>query len=305
MKKSLILAVAAVLFLASCSPKDKNENTADKLPPVQNLDEIYQWDIPLESRPEIPIPIKLGNGGGANPEQSKGNLEKIEILTGREKEYMATFSTADGGKQSVINTYEFISAKAVGDVYILNGIGKLTVTENGFKLELLDQQSIEVEAQSAKPLDLDEALGDFARAWKVQKTFLTVKASGLSGNLGAGVEYEGCDVNAIVKALNDDGLKIDFSKPGYKVNKIYLSPFGTFAIYFDNGEVFAGTFQINGLNFSYDLDVYDNDNPIISGKASGSIKMVKSKCNLDVNADFTDNASKEYSVVLKFILEIA
>ena len=305
MKKLFILALAAALFLVGCNKNDKGSTVPGNLAPVQNKEQVHQWTISPEQQPNIPLPALPGGeevGGDDTQEPQKGNLEKLEILPGKQNQYLAHFGMTNGEKKSFIGKYQFIGAKAVGDVYILDGIGKLTVTANGFKLELLSKEELEVVAESTDPVDIDDALGDVVRTWKVDRTFLTVKGG---AKLGGGVEYQGCDVNAIVEDLAKDGFKINFDKPGFKISKIYLSPYGTFAIDFVNGQVFAGDFQLSGSSFSYKLDVVDHDNPVISGNANGSIKMVKGKCNLEINGDFNDAASKAYSVSVKFILEEA
>ena len=322
MKKALIFLAAALMvgFTAvSCNTKDKKDGDEDytlSTPPQESHAFLANISSPT-SNISLPTVDPDGNklNGGSQIDKSKGGkLKNIEALN--DGTWKADFEAQDSdlNPQDVTfsGKFQFEGQKvSVGDIYKLIGWGSLeirSISGSDITFYLTPEGSsnkIELSGTLAAAISGDASLlKDISRRWKVEKTFVTVKSESLSA-AGIGGEYDGCDVAAIAKDLQNQGLNIDADKANYKITNVTISKFGTVRVSLSNGDVIEGSIKdakLNGNDFNYKFDVYDKENPILSGEGSGSVKVVKGKLNLTLAGNLVDNAKKSYQAEVKFIL---
>ncbi|MBR6346747.1 MAG: hypothetical protein IKR69_05090 [Bacteroidales bacterium] len=312
------LAAVAAVIAVSCNTKDKKDSSADTLP-TPSLEK-YSFKVNFnEPRPEIPLPNVKPDGNHFNGNAELSGDAHTGKLVGLEAMNDGTWNADIKAKDSEENESDFnFSGKfdvqgkkvSVGDILTLAQFGTLEIKSlNGSSISfsftpLGGGSPITLDGMLVSELNADSSLlADIARGWKVEKTFVTVKSDALPAG-GIGGEYSGCDIPKIAKDLKEKGLKIDDRKVSYKVTGISLSKFGTIRIYLSNDDVIEGSIKsgISGGLFDYSFDVFDNDNPVLSANGNGTVKIVKSKLNLELSGTLHDNEKKDYEAIVKFIL---
>ena len=190
--------------------------------------------------------------------------------------------------------------------YILNGLGTVTVAGNQVTIQMGDD-NIVVTYTEAEKYPENEFYTTIARAWKVDKTDISVTINGSN----VGVVKNGCDIPAILKELEGKAnvdLKDD-KMAGYVVSEINFTLSKTMEVAF-NGEPsrspVAGPISLSADgSFSYVLSGAANVD-VLSGSATGTIDtnpgLVANQILLSVNAEVTSESGKTYNGRVSFIL---
>ena len=321
MKKTLLFLAAALLVAVSCNTKEDKTDNKDTSLQTPSLEQ-YAFKTDIKDKPNIPLPTSgkpdgskwnEGSESQIDPNAKNGNLKGIETMNDGtwNADIEAKDANGDPGDYKFSGSFEIQGQKvSVGDIYNMTGWGTLAVTklngsEIGFSFTpVAGGDPIMLNGTLASAISGDASLlKDLSRTWKVEKTLITVTSETLTAGIGG--EYTGCDIPAIANDLKNKGLNIDADKANYKVSKVALSKYGTVKIYLDNGEILKGSIQdgkLNGNDFNYKFDIYDNNNPILSVEGKGSVKVVKGKLNLSLSGSLKDKAGKAYNAEVKFIL---
>lgn len=193
------------------------------------------------------------------------------------------------------------------NVYTLSNFGTITVIEGQITINLSDGDNIVLNYSEAEKYPENDFYVTIARAWKVDKTDISVTINGSN----VGVVKDGCDIPAILKELEGKAnvdLKDD-KMAGYVVSEINFTMSKTMEVAF-NGEPsrspVAGPISLSADgSFSYVLSGAANVD-VLSGSASGTIDtnpgLGANQILLSVNAEVTSESGKTYNGRVSFIL---
>ena len=286
MKKITSILAVAVMMLVACN-KGGNDNPVP-LPPAPNN------DFQLSLRVNQVVPAVIPALGG----------EPVRIDFPASK---TGFAEVEDGLTSRLVPFEFESFSSkveVGTTYVLKGIGKFVVTAvdgNMVTMDFIPEGSTTVYAVlkgTVIPAQGSFGPSDGRRGWTIAETWLSVSGDGVSEDLKVAKKFKGFSAKEICQYVSDKGVKIDMSKVDEKwdVKKFVLTETGKFVIVFAGKEPYYGDFTISEGTFSYNFTYYDEDDPIVSGKASGSFSVLPSgKARLEIlGSAKTDKAGKQY-----------
>lgn len=296
MKKFIgILAFAAIAFIG-CTEKDGSESTTLPTPPAQE----DHATIGFQESPVLPSP---------SGDETTDNLHSLTISSGGHG--IAEFQEAGPVGFQLDNPTR---APRLGGKFFIKNVGEFTLLDiEDRTLVLPPKGSIpnlfaKIGFKSAKGGDerefygylLDEPYAGcvLCRDWSVDEIFLS-----LDGDR-AGKTFKGCNINEISKYLIEKGVKIVEQPASYTVDKILLAESGKFGILFTGEKPYFGNFTLadNG-EFSYSLESWNEDDPIIAGTATGSFTVVKGrKGRLALNASLTGSDGKPYKIEMVLFL---
>ncbi|MBR5699711.1 MAG: hypothetical protein IKX37_01305 [Bacteroidales bacterium] len=146
---------------------------------------------------------------------------------------------------------------------------------------------------------------DVCRTWEVETTFVIIKMNGKTVLDGVGGRFKGCKLSEISKEIADKNVKITPLSSDYDVRKVMIDPCGKFGIFFEGKDPYYGDYTLKGTEFSYDLQFYEEDNPVLSGKATGKLIATNGKGRLSFSADMKDNAGDKYTVDITLVMKTA
>lgn len=302
MKKIIgILAVAATMFIACDKEQKQGGNPADynydtpKLPAPQNQenhfgmtvnqaqaqDGMHNPDGVLAKVTEVNVPP--GNTGTVEFDDGKGP-----------REFNYTVSKVAGGTSFLLdNVFEKLEVVSVDgkNVSLVATLENLRIPLNGT-------------LQTEPPYT--PYIQDVCRDWEVVETILSVTGDGIAAELGVGKKFDGCALTEISHYLVDKGVKIQPLSQGYDVKKILIDPAGKFSIFFWGADPYSGNFTLKGTSFSYDFKYFEDDNPLLSGKAIGKLTVTNGFGRLEVKSEgLKDSSGKKYQVNAIFKLKTA
>ena len=286
MKKiTSILAVAAMMLVA-CN-KD-NGQTPVELPQAPNE------DFQLSLRVNQAIPAVIPALGG----------EPLQLDFPASKTGFAEVS--DGLKDKIVTfDFEVLTSKVeVGTTYVVKGIGKFVVAEvngNLITMNYIPEGSSTVYSVikgtilSGKNPSLPS---NAFRGWTIAETWISVTGDDIDSSLGVAKKFNGFSALEICNYVSEKGVKIDMSKvdDGWDVKKVILTDSGKIIIYFKGKDPYYGDFTVSEGKFNYKFKYYDEDDPILSGEASGTFGVLPSgKGRLEVLGSVkTDKGGKKY-----------
>lgn len=195
------------------------------------------------------------------------------------------------------------------NVYTLSGEFASTVTVIGGQITIqTSEDTIVLNYEEAEKYPANEFYTTVARAWKVDKTDISVNFDGKSA---VGVVKTGCDIPAILKELEQKAnvdLK-DEEFAGYVVSEINFTMSKTMEVAFTGKDPIAGpiSFSENGA-VSYELNG-SNGVEILSGSATGTFNLNpglgSNQIMLTLNTEITTKSGKTYNGNVSFILSPA
>lgn len=274
MKKFFLLAagIAAILMGVSCN-KGGNGKTV------------------------LPAPPNAERAKKLNLENNAGKIHSIELSeSGR---YIVT-KEKDGDIAYLRGEYSIVKAS---EEYTLNGYGTVVIDGNNVIVSPKGGETITVAFTEAAQFPENEFYTTLARAWKVDKTDLSVNMNGTV----VGVVKNGCDLPAIASELNSKGLEINVAAlEGFVVSEINFTMAKTIEIAFTGKQSFVGSFNLSESGaFAYTLEGL-RGNEIISGSASGNIDNTKEEGKIYVTfACEVKSGNSNYSGSVMFILSPA
>ena len=287
MKKVLLFCAAAAALVLSASCNKGGDNKEVVLPAAKYAEQAKKLNL-------------------LNSDSNPG-IKSIEFTeSGRYIICMQVFETGP------------LAVKAVADPKIVYKHGTYTVNNNVYTLSgsFAGTITVQITIQTSEDtivLNYEEAdkypANDFyttiARAWKVEKTDISVNFDGKSA---VGVVKNGCDIPAILKELeekaNVDLKDEDFA--GYVVSEINFTMSKTIEIAFTGKDPVAGniSFSENG-DVSYEL-TGSNGVEVLSGKASGKFDLNPglgaNQIMLTLDTELTTKSGKTYTGKVSFIL---
>lgn len=155
-----------------------------------------------------------------------------------------------------------------GTKYTLNGFGTLEINGNSLTLSPTGGDPVTLDFKEASKLAENDFFVTVCRAWKVEKTDLSVT----TGGSNVGIVKNGCDLHAIAKELVEKGINVNPDRlSGYDVNEINLTRSQTLEIAFKGQNSFVGTYSLSPSgSFSYNMEGQAG-NDIFNASASGTV----------------------------------
>ncbi|MBR6055205.1 MAG: hypothetical protein IKP46_07710 [Bacteroidales bacterium] len=297
MKKfAALLAFAAVLFTA-CN--NKKGDDVVPLPKAPNQENHVYLKINPDDNIQIPLP---------DPDDPTTKInDKLLALSVSSSNYGMTETENIGHSAFEVEVMSDTRAPKEGTSYKFLRLGTFTIThvdpEGWVNVKFVPEDNPSAEVIITGDIVVEPFDGnELCRAWKVDKTNLTVDG----GGLGGGKIFNGCNINEISKWLREKEFDVDEQPSSYNVTTLLLLEDGNFAILFEGEKPYYGPFQLGkegSFSYKFDADAYDENDPVIAGEASGSFTLVSSgKGRLELNADFKDNNDKSYKVNVIFEL---
>ena len=296
MKKVLLFCAAAAALVLSASCNKGGDNKEVVLPAAKFSTEAKKLVLDLKS--------------DKNP-----GIQSIELTeSGRYIVCEQVFAPAPLSVKAVAEpSYQYkhgtYTVKNV-NVYELTGYATITIggDENGGQIDIHingESAPVSVTYTVADKYPANDFYTTIARAWKVDKTDISVNFDGKSA---VGVVKNGCDIPAILKELeekaNVDLKDEDFT--GYVVSEINFTMSKTIEIAFTGKDPVAGALALseNG-SLSYELSG-SNGVEVLSGKASGKFDLNPglgtNQIMLTLDTELTTKSGKTYTGKVSFIL---
>lgn len=194
------------------------------------------------------------------------------------------------------------------NVYNLNGFGTVTVVPGQININTIEGDNINITYTEGDKYPSNQFFTTLARAWKVDKTDISVKFDGSSA---VGVVKTGCDIPAILKELEQKAnvdLK-DEELTGYIVKEINFTLSKTMEVVFTGRDPIAGPISIseNG-DVAYELSG-SSGVEVLSGKANGKFNLNpglgSNQIMLSLDTEVTTKSGKTYKGTVSFILSPA
>ena len=287
MKKVLLFCAAAVALLLSASCNKGADNKEVVLPAAKYKAEAKKLNL-LDSNQNP------GYKSVEFTESGRYIICKQALLGGAAAVKAETPVTYLHGTYTVNN-----------NVYTLSNFGTITVIDGQITINLSDGDNIVLNYTEAEKYPENDFYTTIARAWKVDKTDISVNFDGKSA---VGVVKNGCDIPAILKELeekaNVDLKDEDFS--GYVVSEINFTMSKTIEIAFTGKAPVAGSLALseNGT-LSYELNG-SNGVEVLSGKANGKFDLNPglgaNQIMLTLDTELTTKSGKTYTGKVSFVL---
>ena len=287
MKKVLLFCAAAVALLLSASCNKGADNKEVVLPAAKYKAEAKKLNL-LDSNQNP------GYKSVEFTESGRYIICKQALLGGAAAVKAETPVTYLHGTYTVNN-----------NVYTLSNFGTITVIDGQITINLSDGDNIVLNYTEAEKYPENDFYTTIARAWKVDKTDISVNFDGKSA---VGVVKNGCDIPAILKELeekaNVDLKDEDFA--GYVVSEINFTMSKTIEIAFTGKAPVAGALALseNG-SLSYEL-TGSNGVEVLSGKANGKFDLNPglgaNQIMLTLDTELTTKSGKTYTGKVSFIL---
>ena len=293
MKKIFALLAFAALVFVGCNKNDDKQNGQLPTPPNQE----NHFNVTVNGN----VPVNNPNG---EEDQVKG----LGVSSGK----TAYVEFLSYGK--AMADYEMDSASKVvsGSSFHVAGVGTFTIndiSDGTATLSFVPEGGSSITVSFGGTFVNEPYDGnDICRDWKVDETIIKVTGDGISSELGMAKSFNGCNIHDISVYLRDKGVKIDEQSSGYIVKRVVFFENGGFAILFNGEKPFYGPFSLGKSGeFTYDFTAedasYDDGNPILSGKASGSFNLPgNGKGRLELNCVLKSKEGKAYSVNVIFFL---
>ena len=290
MKKVLLFCAAAAALLLSASCNKGGDNKEVVLPAAKYAEQAKKLNL-------------------LNSDSNPG-IKSIEFTeSGRYIICHQVFEKGPLAVKAVANpTFKYFHGTYTvnNNVYTLSGEFAATVTVIGGQITIqTSEDTIVLNYEEADKYPANDFYTTIARAWKVEKTDISVNFDGKSA---VGVVKNGCDIPAILKELeekaNVDLKDEDFA--GYVVSEINFTMSKTIEIAFTGKDPVAGniSFSENG-DVSYELSG-SNGVEVLSGKASGKFDLNPglgaNQIMLTLDTELTTKSGKTYTGKVSFIL---
>ena len=311
MKKILgIMAVAAMMFIA-CDKESNGGKSSD-----------YNYKTPKMSAPSNPdnhftfeVNQAQSQNGMKNPEGADDCLLTVTFPPGTSG--VANFQNA-GAKEIEFSVEDPSKANAKvksGTVFYVrnwsNSVTKFTIQTLGLKsagqeatlVATVNGTDISLSGTIVDEPDYTPFRQDVCRNWTIKETIISVKGEEIPAEVGVGKKFDGCNLYAITDYLVKAGVKIKTLGQEYTVTKIMIDPSGKFGLFFSGKDPYYGDYTLKGTDFKYEFKIYDEDNPILAGTATGKLSIANSYGRLEVNSDLKDNSGKNYSTNIIFKME--
>lgn len=290
MKKVLLFCAAAAALLLSASCNKGGDNKEVVLPAAKYAEQAKKLNL-------------------LNSDSNPG-IKSIEFTeSGRYIICHQVFEKGPLAVKAVANpTFKYFHGTYTvnNNVYTLSGEFAATVTVIGGQITIqTSEDTIVLNYEEADKYPANDFYTTIARAWKVDKTDISVNFDGKSA---VGVVKNGCDIPAILKELeekaNVDLKDEDFS--GYVVSEINFTLSKTIEIAFTGKAPVAGSLALseNGT-LSYELNG-SNGVEVLSGKANGKFDLNPglgaNQIMLTLDTELTTKSGKTYTGKVSFIL---
>ena len=290
MKKVLLFFVAAAALVLSASCNKGGDNKEVVLPAAKYAEQAKKLNL-------------------LNSDSNPG-IKSIEFTeSGRYIICMQVFETGPLAVKAVADpkiVYKHGTYTVNNNVYTLSGSFAGTITVIGGQITIqTSEDTIVLNYEEADKYPANDFYTTIARAWKVEKTDISVNFDGKSA---VGVVKNGCDIPAILKELeekaNVDLKDEDFA--GYVVSEINFTMSKTIEIAFTGKAPVAGALALseNGT-LSYELNG-SNGVEVLSGKASGKFDLNPglgaNQIMLTLDTELTTKSGKTYTGKVSFIL---
>lgn len=304
MKKILGMLSFAAMILVACE-EENGGNTQDpadynytqpRLEAPANVENHFGMSVD-QSKPQ---------DGMKNPEGQVAKTTEVNVPPGN----TGTVQFDDNKPPREFN-YQ-VSKVAAGTTLITDRVFKqleLSTVDEGavtMKVTLRDNKVVELQGNllpEAAPYTPYRQ--DVCRTWEVETTFVIIKMNGKTVLDGVGGRFEGCKLSEISKEIVEKGVKIKALSSDYDVRKVMIDPCGKFGIFFEGKEPYYGDYTLKGTEFSYELQFYEEDNPVLSGKATGKLIATNGKGRLSFSADMKDSAGDKYTVDITLVMTTA
>ena len=290
MKKVLLFCAAAAALVLSASCNKGGDNKEVVLPAAKYAEQAKKLNL-------------------LNSDSNPG-IKSIEFTeSGRYIICHQVFEKGPLAVKAVANpTFKYFHGTYTvnNNVYTLSGEFAATVTVIGGQITIqTSEDTIVLNYEEADKYPANDFYTTIARAWKVDKTDISVNFDGKSA---VGVVKNGCDIPAILKELeekaNVDLKDEDFS--GYVVSEINFTLSKTIEIAFTGKAPVAGSLALseNGT-LSYELNG-SNGVEVLSGKANGKFDLNPglgaNQIMLTLDTELTTKSGKTYTGKVSFIL---
>ena len=290
MKKVLLFCAAAAALVLSASCNKGGDNKEVVLPAAKYAEQAKKLNL-------------------LNSDSNPG-IKSIEFTeSGRYIICHQVFEKGPLAVKAVANpTFKYFHGTYTvnNNVYTLSGEFAATVTVIGGQITIqTSEDTIVLNYEEADKYPANDFYTTIARAWKVDKTDISVNFDGKSA---VGVVKNGCDIPAILKELeekaNVDLKDEDFS--GYVVSEINFTMSKTIEIAFTGKAPVAGSLALseNGT-LSYELNG-SNGVEVLSGKANGKFDLNPglgaNQIMLTLDTELTTKSGKTYTGKVSFIL---
>ena len=252
--------------------------------------EILKIDLPDRSKPNDP--------STGDPDKEVGlEISQIDLSeAGRYVLYIDTKQTkADDGKKTIWMGRFSMD----GDKYLLDGVGKVDISEGKFKLwkeiatkATYEDEPVALEASiSPNAAAATTVAANLARNWKVESTYITVRR----GNTSVSQNFKnGCDLHEIARYFQQKNVSLSDADidqlAGYRITEINFIGNSNMIMNFDGPESYYGNWNVNGSSISWELN---DSNRFFSAKATGTISFPsRGKAILIIDAAVSDGEEK-------------
>ena len=266
--------------------------------------EILKIDLPDRSKPNDP--------STGDPDQEVGlEISQIDLSeAGRYVLYIDTKQTKADDANKIIWMGRF---SMDGDYYLLDGVGKVDISEGKFKLwkeiatkATYEDEPVAIEA-SVRPNAAAETTvaANLARNWKVESTY--IKVQGGRNNVSVSQNFSnGCDLHEIARTLKEKNVGLSDADvaqlAGYRITELNFLGNNSMIMNFDGPESYYGTWNVNGNTISWELN---DSNRLFAAKATGTISFPSTaKAILVINAAVSTGDEKYTGTVQLTIVQV-
>ena len=292
MKKIFALFAVAALVLVGCN---KNDDKKGELPTPPNKENHFSVTVD-------------GNVTAPNPDGQTDQVTELGVSSGK----TAYVNYLGYGK--ALADYEMApgSKVAEGSRFVVAGVGTFVIVQivdNSATIKFIPEGNPSDEITFIGTLE-DEpyADSDLCRDWKIDETILKVTGDDIDSDLAYAKTFQGCSIHEISMYLREKKVNVDPQPESYTVTRIVLFENGEIAILFQGEKPYYGPFSIGKSGeFSYDFTAadasFDEDNPILSGRGTGSFTLPgNGKGRLELNCSLKSKDDKAYEVNVIFFL---
>ena len=304
MKKILGMLAIAAMFIVACEEENhgtgedpsSSDYTTPRLEAANNAENHFGMSVNQSSTQD----------GMKNPDGQAAKVTELYAPPGN----TGTVQFNDGKAPREFD-YQ-VSKVAAGTTLITDRVFKQlelsTVNEGAvtMKVTLLDNKVVELQGNLFSEAPYTPYRQDVCRTWEVETTFVIIQMNGKTVLDGVGGRFDGCKLSEISKKIVEKGVKIKALSSDYDVRKVMIDPCGKFGIFFEGKDPYYGDYTLKGTEFSYDLKFYEEDNPVLSAKATGKLIATNGKGRLTLKSeDMEDSDHNKYTVQVTLVMNTA
>lgn len=278
MKKNTILLLgAAVLLLGALTACNK------------------QNPYPAPDIPPVPENINAARFVSVDPDDY---LQSLTLTEGGTYQLVFNEKILGPGKTSL---YAGDYSTEDGIVYRLNGYGSATIHGKnkaaGNIVISLDPTDIGGPVYSVEVTVADNPEPNtLYRRWTVEKTRLS-----LSGEQTFAADFQGCNINAILAFLKDNGVATDaVLDEGTDIRTVDISGFGEITILYANGKANRASFESTGEN-TMNISWVATNTAIDLQTGKATVSYQDGRCIIEVQATIRDGG-KHYDTRITWVL---